>query len=86
MFVNYYVTLIRACINYLFSGSTTYTVFLYLKTILLCIMITIVWNNPRTCPELEMRSFHVNVYKIKSISVIRKVLKIMISRLKTHYC
>ena len=41
MFVNYYVTLIRACINYLFSGSTTYTVFLYLKTILLCIRITI---------------------------------------------
>jgi len=37
MFVDYYVTLIRACINYLFSGSTTYTVFLYLKTILLCI-------------------------------------------------
>ena len=33
--------LIWACINYLFSGSTTYTVFLYLKTILLCIRITI---------------------------------------------
>jgi len=27
MFVDYYVTLIRACINYLFSGYTTYTVF-----------------------------------------------------------
>jgi len=41
MFDDYYVTLIRACIHYLFSGSTTYTVFLYLKTILLFITITI---------------------------------------------